>query len=374
MPSVNTFQLKVDAGRHERINCPVSYNLHQAEADLLGGPGPVAMKDEAGREIPAQIRRGPKGYVLHFIIDRLQAGTDKTFTVAPGTGDSARGTVKLAEENGRLQVTINGEYFTTYVYDRSVAKPYLGPIAGPYGKSYTRLDFETKEHPHHRSLWLAIGDVNGIDMWNEPEGRYGKQLHQQFEELTSGPACVVFTARNVWASFNEKPQIDETRTITIYNTPANGRIVDVEVVFEANYGQVEFGATKEAGPLGIRVAESMKAANGGTIINSYGSVGEEECWGQKAEWCDYYGPVDGHTLGIAAFDHPQNEHYPTYWHIRNYGLHAANNFYFVGGKLLKPGDKAFFRYRVFFHEGDTNQAKVADRYQDYIHPPKAEKV
>ncbi|WP_284639426.1 DUF6807 family protein [Paenibacillus silviterrae] len=83
---------------------------------------------------------------------------------------------------------------------------------------------KNREHPRHRSLWLAIGDVNGIDFWNEPAERHGEQLHQRFTELSDGPVCSVITAQNVWGSYKGKPQIDETRTITIYNTPAGERI------------------------------------------------------------------------------------------------------------------------------------------------------
>lgn len=405
------FQLRLKAGNHDRSYCPVSFRLPRTSPPLQGAAlGAVAMREEGGEAVPVQVLEDNGDYVLHWIVRELAANEILTYAVtaeasvaadgakgsraadiaeasaaphfaeesvapqfAEASGADARG-VRLVEKEHKLDIVIDGQYFTSYVFDPSLAKPYLGPIIGPYGDSYTRLDFETREHPHHRSLWLGIGDVNGIDAWNEPAERYGRQIVGAIVGKTAGPVLAQIESRQTWTAFSGKPQLEESRIATFYRTPADARLIDLEFTFTAAYGRVEFGATKEAGPLGIRVAESMKADNGGTIVNSYGSVGEAECWGRRAEWCDYCGDVGGHLLGIAAFDHPDNTDYPTYWHIRNYGLMAPNNLYFLGGKLLQQGQSVRYRYRIYFHEGNTARAKVAERYQDYIHPPSIELV
>ncbi|MDB5084203.1 MAG: Methane oxygenase PmoA, partial [Bacilli bacterium] len=364
--------IKVQAGAHPRDLCPVSFKMSKDSFES-GIQANFRLTGAQGQEVALQWTDEGDAYLFYWIVSGLSAGEGQIYQLQQTASAQRRGVELIPGEN-KIDIHVGGEFFTSYIYDRAVAKPYLGPIIGPYGDSYTRLDFDIKEHPHHRSLWLAIGDVNGVDMWNEPSGSFGKQLHQAFTEQISGPVFGRFTANNIWASNKERAIIDESRTITIYQTPASGRFVDIDVTFRASYDQVEFGATKEAGPLGIRVAESMKVANGGTMVNSYGAVGEQECWGERAQWCDYHGPVGGHVLGIAAFDNKQNEHYPTHWHIRNYGLLAANNFYFKGGKLLKKGDVVQYNYRVYFHDGDTAQAQVADRFQDYANPPKLELV
>ena len=97
-------------------------------------------------------------------------------------------------------------------------------------------------------------------------------------------------------------------------------------------------------------------------------------WGKRAEWCDYFGPVDGKTVGIAIFDHPGNPRHPTWWHVRDYGLFAANPFGLhdfekkpaqAGNMTIAAGKSVTFRYRIYLHEGDDKQAKVAERYQEY---------
>src|SRR5262249_55994484 len=63
----------------------------------------------------------------------------------------------------------------------------------------------------------------------------------------------------------------------------------------------------------------------GKIENAEGKVGEKECWGQLSNWCDYSGPIDGKTVGVAVLDDPKNP-YPACWHSRGYGLMAPTPF------------------------------------------------
>ena len=82
--------------------------------------------------------------------------------------------------------------------------------------------------------------------------------------------------------------------------------------------------------MAVRLNEVMrlthgKAAGTGHIVQSTG-VRDGATWGKRAEWCDYYGPVEGQVVGIAIFDHPSNPAHPTWWHVRDYGLFAANPF------------------------------------------------
>ncbi|MDF2657896.1 MAG: hypothetical protein K0Q94_687 [Paenibacillus sp.] len=369
-------KLNVQAGPRDRECCPVSYRL-PADPPQLGGisGGRLGMIGPDGAPVALQSEESGGGVTLTWIVDRLEAGRSAVYSIVEAA-DSEGGPddeVRLAETETGIEVHIDGRYFTSYVFDPQLAKPYLGPVIGPEGESFTRLDFETSEHPHHRSVWLAVGDVNGIDVWNEPKERHGRQLTSERPERISGPVYARITAPLRWCSYGGKAQLAETRTMTFYRTPAGGRIVDLDCELTA-LGRVEFGATKEAGPLGIRVAESINADNGGTIVNAFGSVGEKECWGERAPWCDYYGRTASGILGIAAFDHPDNADFPTHWHVRDYGLLAANNLYFMGGKLFSKGLSIRYRHRLYFHEGDTASAKVGDKYQDYIHPPAVELV
>jgi len=128
--------------------------------------------------------------------------------------------------------------------------------------------------------------------------------------------------------------------------------------------------------MAIRLAPTMRVegkVGKGHIVNSEGHR-DGQAWGKRAAWCDYYGPLNGEVVGVAIFDHPDNPKHPTWWHVRTYGLFAANPFgvhYFEGkpkgtGDITIPaGESLAFRYRLYFHKGDTEQAKVAEHYREY---------
>ncbi len=293
------------------------------------------------------------------------------------------GAVVIREDGGKLRVELNGALFTEYHY-KEVARPYLYPIIGPGGASMTR-DWPMKDtgkdatdHPHHKGLWFTHGDVNGVDFWSEVK-KFGRIVHEKF--LKSGPDTI--SSRNNWVAADGTTVCSDERTLRFY-APTDVKMLDYEITLIASQGDVTFGDTKE-GSMAIRVAETMrvvkpivkgqkKAEPGeGHIVNSEG-VRDKDAWGKRAAWVDYYGPVDGRIVGIAMFDHPQNPRHPTWWHVRDYGLFAANPFgihHFekkpagAGALKIEAGKSVTFRYRFVFHEGDEQQARIAERYREF---------
>lgn len=293
---------------------------------------------------------------------------------ATGSGRS----VKITESGDVLEVTINGEPFTQYHF-KNVSRPFLYPVLGPGGAPMTR-DWpmnegpnDEKDHPHHRSLWYAHGEINGVDFWSESTNA-GKTVHDGFIEVSSGPDVGVIKSRQKLVATDGRIIATDVRTIRIHNTEPY-RLMDYEVTIHASEGDLVLGDTKE-GTMAIRVAPTInlkgKVAQG-RIVNSEG-VRDGDTWGKRAEWCDYYGPVNGQTVGVAIFDHPANPRHPTWWHVRDYGLFAANPFgqhdfekkeKGVGDLKVKAGDSVTFRYRFYFHEGTTEEAGVAARFATF---------
>ena len=159
-----------------------------------------------------------------------------------------------------------------------------------------------------------------------------------------------------------------------FDTDGDARWIDFDITLKATDGAVTFGDTKE-GTFGVRVAHSIsvEAHQGGRIVNDHGQV-DGAAWGQPAAWVDYHGPVDGQTVGIAVFNHPGSFRFPTRWHVRTYGLFAANPFAmhdFGAGKpgsgayTLAQGQRVTLRYRVLLHRGDEKEGKVREAYSAY---------
>ena len=71
----------------------------------------------------------------------------------------------------RVDISIDGQPFTSYIYPQSFEKPVLYPIRSAAGLLVTRgypLDprpGERADHPHHVGHWFNYGDVNGYDFW-----------------------------------------------------------------------------------------------------------------------------------------------------------------------------------------------------------------
>lgn len=296
----------------------------------------------------------------------------------PGQARERDSGVKITELEEKVKVEIDGKLFTEYCF-KNVPRPYFYPVIGPTGENITRHwpmkegENEEHDHPHHRSLWFAHGDVNGHDFWSEAKGA-GRIVHDRFLKADSGGEAGVIQSRNRWVADNGEIICTDSRTHKFYNR-ADGQIMDFEITIYASEGNVVMGDTKE-GSMAIRLAPTMQVegtAGEGHIIDSEGHR-DKQAWGKRAEWCDYYGPVKGKVVGVAIFDHPQNPRHPTWWHVRDYGLFAANPFGVhdfenkpkgTGNITIPSGQSLALRYRLYFHKGDEKEAKVAERYREY---------
>lgn len=250
--------------------------------------------------------------------------------------------------------------FTSVVYEPDFVRPFMGPVYTSFGDSFTRFEPFHREHPHQRSVFVGIGDVNGVDFWNEVGENKGKMVLDSILRAEGGEKATI-SVKLIWKTIDsERPLVDEIRTICFEKT-ADCIAVSLHLKFIAAYGDVTFGETKEAGPLGIRVADALRVDDGnGTFVNSEGGINEEQCWGKVAKWCNYYGTLSGRIVGIAAYDRKNNPRYPTAWHIRDYGLMAANNLFFKGPEHISAGETLEYDYLICFWEDSFDPKQYED--------------
>lgn len=299
-----------------------------------------------------------------------------------GQSSASRG-VRLYETNDVIRVDLDGQLFTQYHF-KNVSRPFLYPLLSADGEHLTRrwpqedVPGEEHDHPHHHALWYSHGDVNGVDLWSE-SAKAGKTVHQGVVKQKSGSDSGSLTTRNDWRDKDGKVIAHDERTFRFHRPTGAERILDFEITIHASHGEITLGDTKE-GTFAIRMAESMRnkqpknQPGAGHLVSSRGEK-DGDVWGKRAEWVDYYGPVNGKTYGIAIFDDPRNPRYPTWWHARDYGLFAANPFGVhdfekrekgAGDLKIPAGGSVTFRYRVLLHPGDTGAAGIAARFDEYV--------
>jgi hypothetical protein len=292
------------------------------------------------------------------------------------------------DESRRVDVAIDGQPFTSYIWPPALKKPVLYPLRTAKGTLVTRgfpMDprkGERVDHPHHVGLWFNHGDVNGFDFWNNSDAvakgessKMGAIYHRRVVRATSGDLRGDLATEAEWISGQGTSLLKE-QTQFVFRGTANSRTIDRTTTLTALDRDVLFRDNKE-GTLGMRVVRALEqpadkpevftdAAGNPTpvpVLDNSGVTGEylssegkkgDAVWGTRGRWTLLGGVVDSEPVTIAILDHPSNPGFPTHWHARGYGLFAANP---LGQKALNdgteeitlplaPGKSATFRYRI----------------------------
>ena len=366
--------ITIEAGPHDRRNCPLEFRLPEpiaVGAWLLVGDDGTAFDLQTGADGLARC-----------VLPALTRGRSQTFRVAADAGPAQA--VSVIDDGSAVEISLRGDLLTRYVYAGVPSRPYFFPVYAPDRIAVTRAypmipdaPGETHDHPHHRSLWIAHGEVNDADNWSEAPD-HARTVHGAFGSLVTGAVAGSFQSTSMWERSDGSPLLTQHLRVTAWATDGDLRILDFEIGLEASHGEVRFGDTKEGGILSVRVATELDVSQTGRITNVYGGIDEAENWGKAAHWCDYSGTVNGAPAGIAVLDHPHSFRYPTHWHVRNYGLMTANPFAYAaytdgvkeGSHTLPAGATLPFRYRVILHKGGCEEAQINGRYLDFVAPPR----
>ncbi len=276
------------------------------------------------------------------------------------------GGIEFTKHDDHILVTAGGNPFTS-VITSGFARPVLYPLITASGSRLTR-DFpfsedtagESKDHPHHQSLWFAHGDVNGIDFWKTGEGKGTIEV----QKSTLGENTI--TLESVWKTPEGKMLLTDTTTIE-FGEEESLRWIDYSITLTASSGAITFGDTKE-GTMAVRTHPELrtKPPARGKAINSSGDKGDK-LWGRRASWVSY----SGKPGSIAILDHPENLRHPTTWHARDYGLVAANPFGIhdfegkpegTGNFTLDASQSLTLRYRFLLSPNELEKNEIV-RYK-----------
>jgi hypothetical protein len=346
------------------------------------------------------------GFVLSIMLAAAFLFTCALPTIN-AAGDRIR--VEPNEAARRVDIFIDGQPFTSYIWPTTLAKPVLYPLRTATGIIVTRgyppepRPGERTDHPHHVGLWFNYGSVNGIDFWNnsdaiKPEDRHkmGTVVQRKIVTAKSGSERGELEVETDWVTADQKILLKE-HTRLVFRGGPKFRSIDRVTTLQAQREKVVFEDDKE-GLMGIRVARALEMpsdkpeifldASGrpttvakldntgvnGTYLTSEGKTGDA-AWGTRAHWCNLSGAVDGQPVTISIFDHPANPNFPAYWHARGYGLFAVNPLgrkIFTNGKedaldfSLAAGESVTFRYRVLISSEIVTAASAEADYREFI--------
>jgi len=283
--------------------------------------------------------------------------------------------LKHNKNNKTVEILVNNQLFTTYNYSDTLYKPCFFPVYSAGGNMVCRgfplapKPFERIDHPHHTGMWMAFGDVNGIDFWNNSyaipdsaKNKYGRIKTKSILTKKYSDFLSELIVENEWITHTGIVLLVE-KTIFTFRCAENFRWIKCQSKLTSKTNEVIFEDSKE-GLFAIRLATELETPTNeltlrlddkkiltplpinyqenitGQYQNSEGNVGELECWGKSAKGACVTGSIGNETITIYLIDNQNNFGTPAHFHTRGYGLFSINS---LGSKHFNDTKKIQLR-------------------------------
>jgi hypothetical protein len=272
--------------------------------------------------------------------------------------------IRAEKIGSKIDITIDGKFFTSYHFASNEKYPYFYPVNGPSGASVTSMRNGT--YPHHSSLFFGCDMVNGGNYWQEGLDR-GQIVSLRADIENLGEDKVVIHNECIWTRPNATAPIKDIRKIIISAVEPGIYQIDFDVEMEM-LEDVTIKKTNHS-LFSARMDPDLAVTAGGTMINAEGDTGEKETFGKTSPWMDFYGKRGGGMEGLAIMQHPSNAWYPSPWFTRDYGFISPTPMYWPEddekGTVLQKGESVKLRYRVLVHQGDHKDAGIQGKFEAY---------
>lgn len=318
---------------------------------------------------------------------------------------AAEPTVEFVKGDDRIDVVIGGRPFTSYRHGPGLTKPVLVPVRTPSGIEVSRryplveMPGGSMDHPHHEGIFFAVDLVNGVRFWKNTDPP-PQIRHAKITEMTGGAGEGKLSAVSHWRDDNGKTLLEENRTMLFSAGRHDGEYaIDMSIDLKAVDDAVQFEDIEE-GMFAIRVSDYLKESDSsktlrpgdsvpdesvegtGRYFSSNGDETAKNAWGKRARWVALQGVRKGKVVGVAILNHPASINYPTYWHVRKYGLFSANplgqgdfqrqmpkkyrkNKVVPLNLRLERGETAHFRFLVIVYEGIRTAEQIDKRFREF---------
>lgn len=212
-------------------------------------------------------------------------------------------------------------------------RPYVFPFYTPAG--HTVIQEFAFDHPFHNGIFVGQAPVKVGEQeawfWGAPPRRsftdrlfenLGRMETEKEIDITPHADGVQFVQKVIWRDADEKPLIDEIRTVNLYSI-ADGTVCEMTSEKIANYGDVEYPQTKY-GSIGMRVEPRLLPVMGGVVIGDNNRRGKVEVIDENtSDFVAYQNQLPGHGhLGVFMMILEEEIRGP--WFIRDYGMALYN--------------------------------------------------
>jgi hypothetical protein len=314
--------------------------------------------------------------------------------------------VEFAQRDGRIDVLIGDRLFTSYHFGRELPKSILVPVRTPSGieinRRYplVRMEGGSMDHEHHVGIFFAVDQVNGVNFWKNT--KTSPQIrHAEITQMAGGIGKGQLSTVSHWIGDKKQVLLEEKRTMVfLAGEHEDEYAIDLSIDLTAKDEKVFFKDIEE-GMFAIRLSDYLRESDAGAVMQTGGSIPKEnvsgtgryfssngdetakKVWGKRARWVALQGVRKDKVVGIAILNHPASINYPTYWHVRGYGLFSANSLgqgdfqrqrpkSYRKNKViplhltLEPGETVHFRFLVIVYEGMRTQEQIEGRFREFV--------
>jgi hypothetical protein len=388
----SSFELTVEAGRHERNNVVVRVPMERAR---IGNEPVFSIKltRSDGKSIPAQwtgpsLASSAAGEV-HFILSHLGASESLQLNGTLSTQPAPAGGFNWQEAPGlHADLKLGERKVATYYYERldestpaSRVRTYkvFHHVYSPNGDRIITggLNDDPKVHsPHHRGIFygfnrITYGDGKQADTWHCIDGAF--QQHERFLASEQGP---ILGRHRVEISWHGKDAAfaTEERELTVYNVPG-GHLIEFASRLRTTSGRVRIDGDPQHAGFQFRAHNDVDAFTTNQTIfirpDGMGKAAETRNWDPATR----RGPVNmpwnamSFVLGtnrysVAYLDRPDNPKEARFSE-REYGRFGSYFEY-----TLEEGKPLIVNYRLWVQDGLMKPQQVATLSRDFLEPVK----
>ncbi len=292
---------------------------------------------------------------------------------ALGQTATAEDELSMAQQEGVTWILDGDRAVLRYRADDDVPmKPYADQLFTPKGVQILRN--APADHKHHHGLMFAV-KVDGVNYWEELEGKSGKQVHKEYADAsnaTEGVDRAGFVETLEWMAPNsDQPQLLEERQVQVAKTADLGATLvlwQTRLQTPPGKDSVSLTGTHYHG-LGMRFLESMD--KDGRFFNADDNAGEVVKNTEKltaTKWCAYTAKVNGKPVTVALFDAPKNVRHPAkmFTMTAPFAYLSATRGEWKEPLVAKTGQPLELRYGVALWDGEVDKATVEKVYQQWL--------